>query len=139
MNAEWRTTTGSELLDVYLWLEDATGTKVVYPGTSLPNGMPYHQMAAWPKPRTYPQWKEAEVGKDLLTHGEKYQVCVAVRKRTAPHPRSSVPLYRPTGSELSIHRAIPAATSQRQEPHQRVREVEQSPRGQAVELAVPEA
>ncbi|MFJ8010709.1 hypothetical protein [Streptomyces fagopyri] len=86
MNAEWRTTAGSELLDVYLWLENATGTKVAYPGTSLPNGMPYHQMAAWPKPRTYPQWKEAEVGKDLLAHSEKYQVCVAVRKKNGTAP-----------------------------------------------------
>ncbi|AVH57491.1 MULTISPECIES: hypothetical protein [Streptomyces] len=84
MNAEWRTTSGSALVDVYIWLEDAN-KEVVYPGTSLPNGMPSCNMAAWPTPRTNAQWKEYEVGKPLV-HGEKYEVCVSVQEQGGPKP-----------------------------------------------------
>ncbi|AWW37882.1 hypothetical protein [Streptomyces cadmiisoli] len=99
MNAEWRTTSGSALVDVYIWLEDAAGKEVVYPGTSMPNGMPSYNMAAWQTPQIHPQWKEYKVGK-ALAHGEKYQVSVSVRERGGAKPN----IFSPTvvGHQLGV-------------------------------------
>ncbi|MER6063585.1 hypothetical protein ABT167_20820 [Streptomyces sp. NPDC001792] len=99
MNAEWRTTSGSALVDVYIWLEDATGQEVVYPGTSMPNGMPSYNMAAWPTPQIHPQWKEYPVGKALV-HGEKYQVSVSVREQGGAKPNIFSPAVQ--GNQLGI-------------------------------------
>jgi hypothetical protein len=77
--AEWRTTSSHALVDIYIWLEDAKGTTVVYPGKTMEYGMPYFNMAAWPEPQIHQQWKEFEVG-PVLEHGELYQVCVEVRE-----------------------------------------------------------
>ncbi|MDQ0992005.1 hypothetical protein [Streptomyces sp. V3I7] len=85
MIAEWRTTSGSAMVDVYVWLEDATGTTVVYPGASVQNGMAALNVTASPTPGTGQQWREFKVGKPL-DHGEKYQVSVSVKEHGAPGP-----------------------------------------------------
>ncbi|WP_409472336.1 hypothetical protein [Streptomyces sp. HC307] len=87
---EWRTTSGSELVNVYLWLEDAAGQVVVYPGPQYPNGMGFHSMPAWPEPQQTPQWREVEVSQGLV-HGERYQVCVYVTEEDATPPKISNP------------------------------------------------
>lgn len=85
MIAEWRTTSGPALVDVYLWLEDAQGKEVVYPGASVKNGLASHSMPAWPTPKNKEQWKEYPVGAALLP-GELYQVCVSVQEKGGPKP-----------------------------------------------------
>ncbi|WP_158771582.1 hypothetical protein [Streptomyces sp. NRRL S-340] len=86
MSAEWRTTSGHALVDVYMWLADHTGRTVVYPGASAPNGMAAYGLPAWPTPKDGPQWKEYEVRKPLVP-GEKYEVSVSVREAGGPAPK----------------------------------------------------
>lgn len=99
MSAEWRTTSGSALVDVYIWLEDATGSEVVYPGTSMRHGMPSYNMAAWPTPQTKEQWKEYPVG-EPLQHGELYQVSVSVMEKGGAKPNINNPAVK--GHQLGI-------------------------------------
>ncbi|WP_158690690.1 hypothetical protein [Streptomyces sp. 142MFCol3.1] len=99
MNAEWRTTSGHALVDVYIWLEDATGKEVVYPGTSVKNGMASHRMPAWPTPQDRQQWAEYEVRKSLV-HGELYQVSVSVREQDGDPPQIFSPAVQ--GRQLGI-------------------------------------
>ncbi|MFI9604311.1 hypothetical protein ACIHCX_31435 [Streptomyces sp. NPDC052043] len=90
MIAEWRTTSGFQLVDVYLWLKDASGNEVVYPDSQSQKGKMFPSKEAWPTPHTHPQWQEYEVRQDLV-HREKYQVCVTVRAEGGPGPK----IYNP--------------------------------------------
>ncbi|MFF8915070.1 hypothetical protein ACF08M_17560 [Streptomyces sp. NPDC015032] len=100
MIAEWRTTSGPELVDVYLWLKDNTGRSVVYPEQGSPTGIGFHAMAAWPTPRDKPQWQEWEIRRDLI-HGASYEVCVSVTEKNGPAPK----IYNPAVSGFQ-HRVI---------------------------------
>ncbi|MGW2841382.1 hypothetical protein ACWCWD_26735 [Streptomyces sp. NPDC001493] len=92
IGAEWRTTTGNERVDVYVWLEDATGDELVYPAAST-GALGYHNMSVWKVPTDDEQWREARVGKELK-HGEKYEVCVSVVEPGDTHPSTTVPGLR---------------------------------------------
>ncbi|GAA3191120.1 MULTISPECIES: hypothetical protein [Streptomyces] len=97
---EWRTASGHALVDVYLWLEDATGNEVIYPGPDKPNGEGFHSMPAYPEPRDdAPQWREVEVRHDLVP-GKKYQVCIYVT--TAGSPRPNIGSPKTTGLQYAV-------------------------------------
>ncbi|AXE78781.1 hypothetical protein [Streptomyces atratus] len=102
MIAEWRTTSGSALVDVYLWLKDSTGKSVIYPEQGSPTGIGFHAMAAWPTPQDKPQWKEWEVRRDLV-HGASYEVCVSVTERNGAGPS----IYNPTVSGFQYRLIYP--------------------------------
>ncbi|MGW5607978.1 hypothetical protein ACWEWI_18130 [Streptomyces sp. NPDC003753] len=86
MIAEWRTTSGSKSVDVYLWLRDSSGRTTVFPGTDEAHGKVFPALPAWPTPQSREQWVEAAVDTDL-THGARYEVCVTVTDRGAPAPK----------------------------------------------------
>lgn len=75
MIGEWRTASGTALVDVFLWLEDGAGEKVVYP--NAPRGKAFHGMGAYPADAPNKQWIEWEIRSDLVRRAT-YQVCVSV-------------------------------------------------------------
>lgn len=75
MIGEWRSTSGSAELDLYLWLRDSTGKETIYPDTG--SAKQFTSLSASSAPGTAEQWREWEVRKDLV-HGAKYEVCVSV-------------------------------------------------------------
>ncbi|MGW1463393.1 hypothetical protein ACWCPT_03420 [Streptomyces sp. NPDC002308] len=76
IGAEWRTTSGSALADVYVWLEN-DAAEVVYPAASIRYGMSSHRDVAWEVPKDKQQWVQYEV-EGQLNHGDTYEVCVRV-------------------------------------------------------------
>ncbi|GGU76026.1 hypothetical protein GCM10010260_05240 [Streptomyces filipinensis] len=73
MIGEWQATQGAETVDVYLWLKDASG-KAVYPGTQP---LAYLGMGAYPADSAAQQWRQEEVGINLVRRA-KYTVCLSV-------------------------------------------------------------
>lgn len=82
MVGEWRATQGAELVDVYLWLKDASGT-AVYPASQA---LAYPGMGAYPANSPKQQWKQAEVGINLV-QGAKYTVCLSVLPTGSAKPK----------------------------------------------------
>ena len=76
MIAEWRTTSGTGLVDIYLWLEDSVGEKVIYPNTT--SAKKWHGMGAYPADAPNKQWVEQEI-RTNLQRGTTYEVCLSVR------------------------------------------------------------
>ncbi|MFD5189044.1 hypothetical protein ACFWMU_13025 [Streptomyces sp. NPDC058357] len=81
MVGEWRATRGSETVDLYLWLKDATG-KAVYPQSQARR---YTGLQVSVPVPTVEQWKQEEVGIDLV-QGAKYVVCLSVFPTGHPAP-----------------------------------------------------
>lgn len=73
MVGEWQATRGSETVDLYLWLKDATG-KAVYPQSQARR---YTGLQVSVPDPSRKQWEQEEVGIDLV-QGAKYVVCLSV-------------------------------------------------------------
>ncbi|MEU9440591.1 hypothetical protein AB0D42_06610 [Streptomyces sp. NPDC048304] len=82
MIGEWQATLGAETVDVYLWLKDASG-KAVYPQTQA---LAYPGMVAYPADSSAQQWRQAEVGINLV-RGAQYTVCLSVHPAGSAKPR----------------------------------------------------
>ncbi|MBC9731064.1 hypothetical protein [Streptomyces sp. TRM68367] len=82
MVGEWHATQGAELVDVYLWLKDASGT-AAYPASQA---LAYGGMGAYPANSSKQQWKQAEVGINLV-QGAKYTVCLSVLPAGSAKPK----------------------------------------------------
>ncbi|WP_143659125.1 hypothetical protein [Streptomyces sp. SA15] len=87
MIAEWRTTKGTVLVDVHLWLKDKDGYHAVYPtDTSLK----FPGEVASPQGTGKKQWGEREIHTDLV-QGATYQVNVRVQLKESTPPNVKNP------------------------------------------------
>lgn len=81
MVGEWRTTRGSGVVDIYLWLKDTSGNAVYPPIQALS----YSGVGAYVPDPSRRQWTQAEVGIDLV-QGTKYTVCLGLLPSGSPKP-----------------------------------------------------
>ncbi|GCB47576.1 hypothetical protein SNL152K_4881 [Streptomyces sp. NL15-2K] len=87
MIAEWRTTKGTVLVDVHLWLKDEDGYHAVYPTDST---LKFPGEVASPQGTGKKQSGEQEIRTDLVP-GAKYQVNVRVQPEGSTPPNVKNP------------------------------------------------
>lgn len=97
IGAEWRTTSGHQRADIYVWLKDSTGAELVYPDVTM-GGLEKANADIWESPKSEQQWIEYKVDTELQ-HGVRYMLLAAVKKPGNEKPAFNVP--EPRGFQMA--------------------------------------